>query len=83
MTIGNSLLSVGIEPTVHVFQASLLPLIKSRLPNVTATPATPTSLCDSLPERSVHIIHSSPGIVHLVCGNLMLIIAYKYALTYG
>ena len=50
--LGNIVARVGIEPTSLRFQANVLTITSAGLPDIT-TPATPTYLYGSLPERSV------------------------------
>ena len=53
MKMGNIAPRAGIEPASLAFQASLLTITQHSLVDITIL-ATPTCLCSSLPERSVH-----------------------------
>ena len=51
MKMGNIVSRGGLEPTSHVFWASVLAITPTRFPDVTML-SMPTCLCGSLPERS-------------------------------
>ena len=53
LKIGNIVPRVGIKHTSVAFQVRVLTITPPRFPYVTTVP-TPTCLCSSLPERSVH-----------------------------
>ena len=53
MKMGNTVPRAGLEPTSLALRASVLPLHHIGFPDVT-TILTPTCLCGSLPQRSVH-----------------------------